>query len=278
MDKTRVALKKGLIDTGYRFTEPALLITPGSPERKKLFLANWLAARPLWISRVDHNPPEKFPSPQQWREFLNSIPSEESLARASSSTGVPTAAAMRKRAAKELFGEDLMDAQGATWAINDTIEWRNQTISVASLIDPPTRLIRLILWELYELNFRYELLALDRVMARPSWEESLHDRRNLLYGIFPGEGGFVMWSSPLPEDGGGMWARQLSDIYPFVENFRKLLSSWEDAPARLRAPLDASTFDNNMYFLVMQPACDFYVQCFFDHFGRPPVVPHRFPA
>lgn len=277
-DKDKGRIKQGLVDRGYRFPEPALLVTPGSPERKKLFVANWLAARPLWISHVDHNPPDKFPSPQLWRDFLNSIPSEETLARASSSTGAPTATAMRKRAAKDLFGEDLLDVQGTTWAIQNTLQWRNETISVESLCDPPTRLMRLILWELYELNFRYELLALDCVMARASWEGSLHERRDLLYSIFPEEGGFVMWSSPLPQEDGGMWGRRIIDIFPYVENFRKLLSSWEDVPPRLSAPLDASTFNDTMYFQVMQQACNFYVQCFFDHFGRPPVVLHRFPV
>jgi hypothetical protein len=57
-----------------------------------------------------------------------------------------------------------------------------------------------------------------------------------------------------------------------------MLSSWENAPPHLSAPLDTSTFNATTYFEVMQPACNFYVQCFFDHFGRPPVVPHRFPA
>ena len=278
VDKDPKRIKQGHVDRGYRFPEPAILVTPASPERKKLFIANWLTARPLWISHVDHNPPQKFPSPQIWRDFLNSIPSEESMTGASSSTGVLTAAATRKRTAKDLFGEDLLDVQGATWAIGNTLEWRGQTISVDSLSDPPARLMRLILWELYELNFRYELLALDQVMACTLWKESLEDRRNLLYGIFPEDEGFVMWSSPVPEEGGGMWGRRFKDIFPYVEKFRELLSCWEGAPARLSAPLDASTFDANVYFQVLQPACDFYVQTFFDHFGRPPVVPHRFPS
>ncbi|OJA11302.1 hypothetical protein AZE42_09656 [Rhizopogon vesiculosus] len=228
------------------FPEPALLITPTSPERKKLFVANWLAAWPLWISRVDHNPPEKFPSPQLWRDFLNSSPSGESSATASSSSAGPTAAAKRKQAAKEIFGEDLLDAEGSTWAIQATLVWRNETISVASLSDPPTRLMRRILWELYELNFHYELQALDRVMARASWEESLPARRDLLYSIFPEEGGFA---SPIPEgDRGGLWSCEIGDIFPYVNSFCNMLSSWENAPPRLSAPLDASTFNATTYF------------------------------
>ncbi|KAG1840419.1 hypothetical protein C8R48DRAFT_781765 [Suillus tomentosus] len=244
-DKATDRVKKGLVDPGYRFPEPALLITPSLPERK---------------NRVDHDPPEKFPSPQLWCEFLNSSPSG------------PT------QAAKDLFGEHLLDAQGTTWAIKDSLEWRNMTISVASLSNPPPRLMCCILWELYELSFRYELLALDRVMARTLWAEALHDRCDLLYGIFPERSFMMMWSSPLPNDDSGMWSRRIDDIFPYVECFRVLLSSWEDAPARLSTPLDVRTFDATTCFAVMQPACNFYVQCFFDHFGRPPVVPHRLPA
>ncbi|OAX32506.1 hypothetical protein K503DRAFT_805176 [Rhizopogon vinicolor AM-OR11-026] len=270
-DKDKGHIKQGFIDRRYQFPEPALLITPTLLERKKLFIVNWLAARPLWISRVDHNPPERFPSPQLWRDFLNSSPSGESSAAASLSSTVPTATAKRKQAAKEIFGEDLLDAEGSTWAIQATLVWRNETISVASLSDPPTHLMRHILWELYELNFHYELQALNRVMACASWEESLLARHDLLYSIFPEEGGFAF---PIPEgDRGGLWSCEIGDIFPYVDSFCNMLSSWENAPPHFSAPLNASTFNE-----VMRRACNFYVQCFFNHFGRPPIIPHHFPV
>src|SRR5437588_3961883 len=55
-----------VIDRGYRFPEPALLLGPKLPERLQLYLANWLATRPLWIGRVDHDPPRTYPTPQLW--------------------------------------------------------------------------------------------------------------------------------------------------------------------------------------------------------------------
>ncbi|KAG2060364.1 hypothetical protein BDR06DRAFT_1059410 [Suillus hirtellus] len=270
-DKATDHVKKGLVDLGYQFPEPALLITPSSPERKKLFIVNWLAAQPLWISHVDHDPLEKFPSPQLWHKFLNSSPSGESTTRASSLTTGPTQAATCKQAAKDLFSEHLLDAQGTMWAIKDSLEWHNMTISVVSLSNPPPHLMRCILWELYELSFHYELLALDRVMAHVLWVEALLDRHNLLYGIFPERSFMMMWSSPLPND-------DSNDIFLYMECFHALLSSWEDAPACLSTPLDVRTFNATTCFAVMQPACNFYVQCFFNHFGRLPVVPHHLPA
>lgn len=37
-------VKSGLVDRGYRVPEPALLISCQSSERRKLYMANWLAA------------------------------------------------------------------------------------------------------------------------------------------------------------------------------------------------------------------------------------------
>jgi hypothetical protein len=38
-----------ILDWGYRFPEPALLLSPKLPEHLQAYLANWLACHPLWI-------------------------------------------------------------------------------------------------------------------------------------------------------------------------------------------------------------------------------------
>ena len=55
-------------------------------------------------------------------------------------------------------------------------------IRVSSLADPPLWLMRSLLWELYELNFRYELLALDRAVVPHYWatDETQTTRQDLL--------------------------------------------------------------------------------------------------
>ncbi|KAF9235690.1 hypothetical protein BU15DRAFT_77715, partial [Melanogaster broomeanus] len=115
VDKNPARVVKGMVDSGYRFPEPALLITPASPQRRKLFCANWLAARGLWISRIDHHPPSPLPVPQTWRDFLNSIPSNLAADNAT------TRSAQEKLAAKTLFGDGLVHLQGETWAGQDTV-------------------------------------------------------------------------------------------------------------------------------------------------------------
>ncbi|KAI6102140.1 hypothetical protein F5141DRAFT_1008474 [Pisolithus sp. B1] len=49
------------------------------------------------------------------------------------------------------------------------ITWCGMEVKVASLSDPPLQLMCFLLWELYELNFRYELLVLDQVLVPNLW-------------------------------------------------------------------------------------------------------------
>ena len=79
VDKDPSRVKRLLVDPGYCVPELALLISGQTPEHRKLFMTNWLAIRPLWISRLGHDPPARFPSPQQWREILYGVSSKEEL-------------------------------------------------------------------------------------------------------------------------------------------------------------------------------------------------------
>ncbi|KAF9226118.1 hypothetical protein BS17DRAFT_867682 [Gyrodon lividus] len=79
VDKNSFRVKCSLLDCGYCVLDPAILLTSQSPDHKRIVMANWLTVCPLWLSHVNHNPPSKFPAPQLWRDFLNSIPSQEQL-------------------------------------------------------------------------------------------------------------------------------------------------------------------------------------------------------
>ncbi|KIJ07374.1 hypothetical protein PAXINDRAFT_19429 [Paxillus involutus ATCC 200175] len=267
-EKDPARVKTGIVDTGYRFPEPVLIVAPVLPERRKLYCANWLAAQPLWISRVEHHPPCPLPVPQTWRDFLNTIPS------ALLADNTTTKSAREKLAAKSLFGNALVHLQGNTWATQGDVSWRNQRIAIATLEDPPAHLIRCILWEIYELGFRYELLDLDRAMVPGLWTEAPAERTELLYSIFPGESGLVMWQEDMPTTEQGMWASPAT-AYPFLESWRKLLSAWPEAPSRLCSPIVQESFSSVVQSEILSSACMFYVQTFFDLFGRPPIVTHR---
>ncbi|KAI5989930.1 hypothetical protein EDD15DRAFT_2370228 [Pisolithus albus] len=270
-DKDPQRVKPGRIDPGYRFPKPTLFANVTSPERKKTYLLNWLAARPLWISRVDVRPPPKFPSPQMWRDFLNTISTEQLSS---------TRSAASKMAVRDILEDDIVHLTRGSAGAPETITWRGMEVKVASLSDPPLQLMRSLLWELYELNFRYELLALDRVLAANLWssDESRIGRQTLLYSIFPGESGLVMWSESLPQEVQqlGMCAPDVKVSLPYFNNFCELLSTWPGAPTRLRTPTELDGRGNSLAYEHIFIACQFYVQTAYDYLGRQPSLPRSF--
>ncbi|KAI5989943.1 hypothetical protein EDD15DRAFT_2170967, partial [Pisolithus albus] len=156
--------------------------------RKKTYLFNWLSARPLWISQVSVRSPSKFLSPQMWRDFLNTIDTDQPSSTRSAST---------KSAVRDIFGENIIHVAQGYAGVPEEIEWRGMQVSsvplfLSSLLDPPLWLICSILWELYELNFHYELYALDEVIVPHLWttDEARVARQGLLYSIFPGGYGY----------------------------------------------------------------------------------------
>lgn len=206
-DKDQARVKTGVVDPGFRFPKPTLLVNVLSPERKKTYLVNWLSARSVWICRIADNPPPKFPSPQMWRDFLNTI--EGNLVSGTKSSN-------NKVAAHEILGEEVIEsARGLSMAPTE-IAWRGTQVffffffadlnsyscvqvHVSTLSDPPLQFMRCLLWELYELNFRHELYALDRVLVPKLWtasDQASLAHQALFYSIFPGS----TWSEPdLPE-------------------------------------------------------------------------------
>ncbi|KAF8420261.1 hypothetical protein L210DRAFT_3654913 [Boletus edulis BED1] len=141
-------------------------------------------------------------------------PKEELEATSSSTANTKNLSKSHNLAAYEIFGEEgaaLM--QGSSWAPKENVEWRDKVIPIASLINPPPRLVRALLWELYEIGFRYELRALDQAMVPHLWTNHRIERVSLLYCVFPGTAGLVMWSEPLPKKSGDLG---LTDT--FVDN------------------------------------------------------------
>ncbi|KAG1740127.1 uncharacterized protein EDB91DRAFT_1053419 [Suillus paluster] len=270
------------IDQGYRFPKPALLLGPKLPEHLQGYIATWLACRPLWIGQVDHDPPHNYPSPQLWRDFLGSGLTTQSQGAAPKGKDPEKkglmAAEKRKAVMRDLFGDDVLETHGDLFAPEGLVEFRSEQVSVASLANPPCHLTQRITWELYELGFCYELRDLNCHLVDKRWAEDPTSREQLLHSIFPGEAGLVMWSEPFPGDNYGMWNNTLIGVLPYLEKFRELLCAWNDVPPLLVVPLTPENFTNTKCWEVMHAATAFYVQTFFRHFGRPPIIPHSLPV
>ncbi|KAI6167671.1 hypothetical protein EDD17DRAFT_1467246 [Pisolithus thermaeus] len=253
----------GVVDPGYRFPKPMLFVNVSTPEKKKTYLLNWLSARPLWISQVDICPPSKFPSPQMWRDFLNTIDTDPLPS---------TKTVSMKLAVQDILGEAIINsAQGLTGAPQE-ITWQGMQGN------PPLSFMWSLLWELYELNFCYELYVLDWALVPDHWTTSNEERitcQTLLYGIFPGESSLVMWSESLPcySCKLGLCTTDVPNLLPYISKFCQLMSVWPGAPAHLQSPVELKGQDNTEVYSVFSLACHFYVQTAFDFLGWQPSLP-----
>ncbi|KIO06282.1 hypothetical protein M404DRAFT_53379, partial [Pisolithus tinctorius Marx 270] len=200
---------------------------------KKIYLFNWLSARALWISQVDLHSPSRFPSPQMWRDCLNTTNTDPLPS---------TQTALRKSAVRDILGEGIINlAQGLAGAPEE-ITWQGMQVKISSLSNPPLWFIWSLLWELYELNFCYELYALDWALIPNLWTSSDKMQltcQTLLYSIFPGESSLMMWSESLPQDLHelGLCATDVPTALLYINKFCHLLSAWPGAPARLQYPV-----------------------------------------
>ena len=117
----------GIIDPSYRFPKPTLFTNVSTPERKKTYLLNWLSARSLWMSKVGRFSPSKFPSPQMWRDFLNTIDINRlGLASTKSSSS--------KSAVLDILGEDIIQTTPSLAVAPDQMTWWGIQVSVSHLI------------------------------------------------------------------------------------------------------------------------------------------------
>ncbi|KAI6139779.1 hypothetical protein BKA82DRAFT_145720 [Pisolithus tinctorius] len=246
-----------------------------TPEQKKIYLFNWLSARALWISQVDLCSPSRFPSPQMWRDFLNTTDTDPLPS---------TQTALRKSAVWDILGEGIINsAQGEYYICFGPVSLYLSIVQVkiSSLSNPPLWFIWSLLWELYELNFCYELYMLDWALVPNLWTSS--DKMRLtcqthLYSIFPGESSLVMWSESLPQDLHklGLCATDVPTALLYINKFCHLLSAWPGAPACLQYLVEMKDQDDKEVYAVFSLVCRFYVQTAFNFLRRQPSLPHMF--
>jgi hypothetical protein len=202
-----------------------------------------------------------------WRGFLNTILNPEQVFSGSS------VSSRQLNDAMDLFGADFMTLHITAHQSPALLTWRDSTVTADTLT---AEHIRQVLWDLAEHNFRFELLALDKQMASAAWDGDSTTREEVVLRVFAGGAGVVLGSEPFPNQNRGLGALRIEDRTPFVEHFRALLSSWPNAPSALQNTLRTSAINTHV-LAVERSATLFYVQTFYDTYGRPPIIPRHIP-
>ncbi|PIL29557.1 hypothetical protein GSI_08365 [Ganoderma sinense ZZ0214-1] len=202
---------------GYWIPEPGLLLRPQSTDRLHRYVFNWLRVRPAWlyILRLREARVSLIPT-QWWRDFLYGDTGR-------SHSPVTTFNATRIAQMREVFGVAFKDADYNP-DNHAPVSWFNHRMAQLNLALCP-----LVIWEVCELGFRFELLALDRLLV-PSREGNFGDeeRENLLASVFPNHSLFVVTS--LPTEGVGLGAVLPRQRVPYLQAFARVMARWPKSP------------------------------------------------
>lgn len=154
--------------------------------------------------------------------------------------------------------------------------WRNKVVTEA---DVDTVLCKQVAWELCELNFLLDLMAVDSIIIRREGPDvySIAVRRSeLIRDTFFNNANLNAMDPPA--DGEVLGADTLEKRVHRVEALRKLMQNWINVPDEIKEPLYTPEDGIAEYAdRIEEAVIFFYVQTFIRHAGRPPVLPRLLP-
>ncbi|TFK62309.1 hypothetical protein BDN72DRAFT_732034, partial [Pluteus cervinus] len=138
---------------GYVFPDPALLVRVSTDKKRATYIYTWLRFQPDLLFRLSKSTFKvTLIKNQMWRDFL--------LFGDSKPVGTATNASIRREQLQIILG-DCLHFAGVTFGDQTTVslEWKGHQINKDEL--PDKSVVHKIIWELNELNFRFELTALN---------------------------------------------------------------------------------------------------------------------
>ncbi|TFK58314.1 hypothetical protein BDN72DRAFT_906857 [Pluteus cervinus] len=231
-------------DNKTMFPQPRVFLGPGS-DRVNRYLSTWSAIRQACIYRVIVSGSQPVPlSTQEWRDVLYTA-------------GNPTLA----RLLREIFKEPFSDCQ---------VDYGSLSLTPVTLLPLPT--IRRMMWELFELNFRWDLKSLDGRAQSQGIHPLLHEEN--LQNVLATSGLFAFDAT---HSSSGLASPSLQERLPALRGLRKLVQDWNGThPAILDQVQD--NFESADEILALETAIAKYIcQMFFNYFGRPITIPFHLP-
>lgn len=161
--------------------------------------------------------------------------------------------------------------------------WKGKVVECSGTQLPKGTVFTEAMWELYELNFRFDLVRLDRALTKSAeWDaEKQRERQLKIENCFPGADreGFRFGYPELTAVNMGLASDSLESRYFFARRLASLMLDWNTPiPTTITGLLNirqASNQDMRNFELVV---AEFYCQQFYNQMGRAALTPHRLHA
>ncbi|KAJ3831392.1 hypothetical protein F5878DRAFT_514400, partial [Lentinula raphanica] len=134
---------------------PALFVSPDNTFRTSLFMM-WLRVRPVFLWRLSLPTRPKFYSNKDWRKMLEAADGLKLLSlkgRAEMLQELKDVVSDSRQYGIKIDADNIASA---------TAFWKGAPVLVLNNRVPESDVVLAAVWELYEINFRLELVLLDR--------------------------------------------------------------------------------------------------------------------
>lgn len=275
------------------FTFPFHDLWDGSnTERISIYTRNWLNIRQAWMRKISQR--EEAPIQLKagtWKDILR-FGYGTALPTPPTSVNVAEICKDLQPLGMHLKGDGSIvfndgNVLGASTTSSNTVytstpdplmpRWRDTNVVYHSRQFPSTPILREIVWELHEVNFRFDLQRLDEVLTVQEGQRYTLHRLKTLSGCWHAADGFhdpvsVTWS----DRNCGLSANDIAVRLPHLRALYGVFESWTNFPMPMGAAriMDSRVTEDDAEAIERRLVA-YFVQRFFDHFGRPPVFPQR---
>lgn len=238
-------------DRKYVFPEPGIFLG-ANPVRRAKYLLTWKAIEPVCIHRLLSSTAPPL-SNQEWRDLLIGSLEFKSL---------ESACAKAREHACRLLGSAIDDL-----CLNTTDPATPPPLPIADLE------ARQILWRLSELNFRFELLALNKRAGPPernAFERDQAVRSALLVTS--------LQAVDMDTANEGIRSSHWRSRLPSLLRLATLMRAWSgDKPLPLLQDIPFGEYNELNTGVLEDAVARFYTDSFFIFFGRAAVIPTSLP-
>ncbi|KAL0069040.1 hypothetical protein AAF712_004035 [Marasmius tenuissimus] len=269
IDRSRQPSQQNRINRGYAFPDPGYILNI-PPAKMRRVLETWIRFYPVLTFRycLPAGVASSAWSPKQWRILLGTT--DDYRAKEGSQM------ADRRNTIKDLLGQclDFHGLKVEDTQNSHTLTWREGRYNVEQLSEP--HIVRNIVWELFELNFRFEFHSLDRKFRAAANDLSFNDN---VQACFPN---YAVHNSPTQIDSKkahcGLAAEQLRQRGSYFRQMCYVMKDWPggaQANRILGGKRSLKEYTDDDLTSMERWATKFYCQTFYEAFGRPPILPHR---
>ncbi|EIW76985.1 hypothetical protein CONPUDRAFT_157262 [Coniophora puteana RWD-64-598 SS2] len=265
----------------FLIPDPNLFFGTQTTPKLVTFIRNWLSLRPALITAYwgspailsaiaarlpDRDPEVRGLSTQEWRHFLGGFVWLAIGVSYEGGKGKRPQSKVDQALARTQLCR-LVDLDSVPQSTDQTVfNVRGHSISPEAWADPKDHLMRGLFWDLSDLGFATDVMALDALIMPADWLRDPSGRHARLTDIFP-------MPTQSVETRRDVLGADAASSHVRADKLRALMAEWPNSPPRLQSPITSTT---GVVVVHMTIANHLFQRCH-DRWRRPLTVPREVP-